>query len=98
MAAVAGLDVGDVWIRDELRARLRLNAAEWIVERVQLESSTDGETRYLVHARPGDSASVQRLITRYAVESDLTLVSNELDRLDLEDVFLRLIDAKERAA
>ena len=37
-------------------------------------------------------------MTRYAVESDLTLVSNAPEQVDLEEVFLRLIDPKERAA
>ena len=37
-------------------------------------------------------------MTRYAAESDLTLVTNAPEQIDLEEVFLRLIDAKERAA
>ena len=37
-------------------------------------------------------------MTRYAVESDLTLVANAPEQADLEEVFLRLIDSKERAA
>jgi hypothetical protein len=41
---------------------------------------------------------VQREVTRFASQSDLTLTENGLLRLDLEDVFLRVIDPKERAA
>jgi hypothetical protein len=41
---------------------------------------------------------VQREVTRFAVDHDLTLVENGLVRLDLEDVFLHLIDPQERAA
>ena len=37
-------------------------------------------------------------MTRFASERDLTLTENGLIRLDLEDIFLRLIDSKERAA
>jgi ABC-2 type transport system ATP-binding protein len=53
---------------------------------------------FLIQARPGQTDAVQRAVTRYAVESDLTLVTNSPERVDLEEVFLRLIDAKERAA
>ena len=44
------------------------------------------------------SADVQRSITRFAVEAGLTLISNSEETLDLETVFLRLIDQKEVAA
>ena len=37
-------------------------------------------------------------MTRFASDHDLTLTENGLVRLDLEDVFLRLIDSKEHAA
>ena len=45
-----------------------------------------------------DARRVQREVTRFASERDLTLTENGLIRLDLEDIFLRLIDSKERAA
>jgi penicillin-insensitive murein endopeptidase len=48
--------------------------------------------------KPGASADVQRPITRFAVEARLTLISNSEETLDLETVFLRLIDQKEVAA
>ena len=41
---------------------------------------------------------VQRSITRFAVDAGLTLISNQPETLDLESVFLRLIDQKEVAA
>jgi ABC-2 type transport system ATP-binding protein len=59
----------------------------------------DGDVRtYLIHIRPDDAAGVQRHITRFASASDLTVVENGLVRIDLEDVFFRLVDSKERAA
>ena len=59
----------------------------------------DGDVRtFLIRIQPADAAAVQREVTRFAVDHDLTLTENGLVRLDLEDVFLRLIDSKERAA
>jgi ABC-2 type transport system ATP-binding protein len=59
----------------------------------------DGDLRsYIVRVDPADALAVQREITRFAVDHDLTLTENGLVRLDLEDVFLRLVDSKERAA
>jgi ABC-2 type transport system ATP-binding protein len=58
-----------------------------------------GDVRtYLVRVRPEDAAAVQRDVTRFAVDHDLTLTENGLVRMALEDVFFRLIDTKERAA
>jgi hypothetical protein len=37
-------------------------------------------------------------VTGYAVESSLVLVANAPEQADLEEVFLRLIDSKERVA
>ena len=59
----------------------------------------EGDLRaYLLRVRPEDAPAVQREVTRFASQSDLTLTENGLLRLDLEDVFLRVIDPKERAA
>ena len=59
----------------------------------------NGDVRsYLIRIRPDEMAAVQRVVTRFAAERDLTLVENGVVRLDLEDVFLRLVDPKERAA
>ncbi len=46
----------------------------------------------------GGSGDVQRAITNFAVEAGLTLIGNSAETLDLETVFLRLIDQKEVAA
>ena len=56
------------------------------------------DTTYDVTTKAGASAGVQRSITRFAVEAGLTLISNSEETLDLETVFLRLIDQKEVAA
>jgi ABC-2 type transport system ATP-binding protein len=59
----------------------------------------DGDVRtYFLRIRPEDAIAVQRDVTRFAVDNDLTLIENGLVRLALEDVFFRLIDQKERAA
>jgi ABC-2 type transport system ATP-binding protein len=59
----------------------------------------DGELRtFHLRVLPEDALPVQRDVTRFAVDHDLTLVENSLVRLALEDVFLRLIEPKERAA
>jgi hypothetical protein len=51
-----------------------------------------------VATRSGGMADVQRTITGFAVDAGLTLISNSEETLDLETVFLRLIDEKEVAA
>ncbi len=53
---------------------------------------------YDVTTGEGQSAAVQRAITGFAVAGGLTLISNSVETLDLESVFLRLIDPKEVAA
>jgi ABC-2 type transport system ATP-binding protein len=62
----------------------------------------DGRDRdlatFVVQARPGQTEAVQRFVTGYAVESGLILVANAPEKADLEEVFLRLIDPKERVA
>jgi len=62
-------------------------------------TARDGDLRtYLLRIQPDAALPVQRAVTRFAADRDLTLSENGLVRLDLEDVFLRLIDTKERAA
>ena len=62
-------------------------------------SGRDGDLRsFLLHITPDDAQRVQRAVTRYAADRDLTLTENGIVRLALEDVFLRLVDQKERAA
>jgi ABC-2 type transport system ATP-binding protein len=68
------------------------------VASVELESQAANEVSYYVATRPGTTEIVQRAIARYAVDNDLVLVSAAPVRADLEEVFLRLIDAKEQAA
>ena len=59
----------------------------------------DGDLRsFLLGITPDDAQPVQRAGTRYAADRDLTLTENGVVRLALEDVFLRLVDQKERAA
>ena len=62
-------------------------------------ASRAGDTiTYDVHVATGATADVQRTITRFAVDAGLTLIANSEETLDLETVFLRLIDKKEIAA
>ncbi|HEX2844107.1 MAG TPA: ABC transporter ATP-binding protein [Candidatus Limnocylindria bacterium] len=59
----------------------------------------DADSRsYLLRIDPEASAGVQRGITRLAADADLTVIDNSLVREGLEDVFMRLVDTKERAA
>jgi ABC-2 type transport system ATP-binding protein len=68
------------------------------VASVELEGREGDQATFLVQARDGQTDLVQRAVTRYAVESDLTLVTNAPEQVGLEEVFLRLIDSRERAA
>jgi ABC-2 type transport system ATP-binding protein len=68
------------------------------VASVAVVSRTGDETTYDVVTQAGASASVQREITLFAVDAGLTLIANAEETLDLETVFLRLIDQKEVAA
>jgi ABC-2 type transport system ATP-binding protein len=62
-------------------------------------TSRDGSIRrYLVRVQPGATQSVQAGITRAGADRGLAVIANDINRLGLEDVFLRLIDPKERAA
>jgi ABC-2 type transport system ATP-binding protein len=53
---------------------------------------------YVLRIDPDDTAAVQRGVTRLAADTDLTVIDNSLVREGLEDVFMRLVDTKERAA
>jgi ABC-2 type transport system ATP-binding protein len=68
------------------------------VASVTVVSRTGNETTYDVVTKAGASSEVQRGITRFAVDAGLTLIANAEETLDLETVFLRLIDQKEVAA
>ena len=65
---------------------------------VVVVARADDVTSYDVTTTAGSSAEVQRSITRYAGAAGLTLISNARETLDLETVFLRLIDHEEVAA
>ena len=68
------------------------------VLRVTRTAQERGETTYDVTTTEGAVPDVQRTVTRLAVENGLTLIGNAEETLDLETVFLRLIDRKEVAA
>ncbi len=68
------------------------------VASVAVVTRAGDQTTYDVTTVDGASADVQRRITRFAVDSGLTLIANSEETLDLETVFLRLIDQKEAAA
>jgi ABC-2 type transport system ATP-binding protein len=92
--------------KDRLRVALGGATDETAVELASLPGALsvepadrDGDARaYLVRVHPDGVAAVQREVTRFAANHDLTLIENGLVRLDLEDVFFRLVDTKERAA
>ncbi len=65
---------------------------------VQADERVGDLRTYNIRIHTEDAGSVQREVTRFASDHDLTLTENGLVRLDLEDVFLRLIDSKEHAA
>jgi ABC-2 type transport system ATP-binding protein len=68
------------------------------VASVTVSADAADATTYDVVTQAGASAMVQREITQFAVNAGLTLISNAEETLDLETVFLRLIDQKEVAA
>ena len=68
------------------------------VASVTVASRSGSEAAYDVVTQAGASATVQRAITLFAVDAGLTLIANAEETLDLETVFLRLIDPKEVAA
>jgi ABC-2 type transport system ATP-binding protein len=59
----------------------------------------DADSRsYLLRIEPDRAAAVQRGVTRLAADSELTVIDNSIVREGLEDVFMRLVDPRERAA
>jgi ABC-2 type transport system ATP-binding protein len=68
------------------------------VESAVITARNGASTTFDVTTADQASAAVQRAITRFAVDAGLTLISNAEETLDLETVFLRLIDQKEVAA
>jgi ABC-2 type transport system ATP-binding protein len=53
---------------------------------------------YVLTIEPDKGTAVQRAITRFAAQNDLTVTENHVVTLGLEDVFLRLVHTKEHAA
>ena len=53
---------------------------------------------YLLQIDPADSGTVQRAVTRFAADNDLSVIHNSPVHEGLEDVFMRLVDTKEHAA
>jgi ABC-2 type transport system ATP-binding protein len=68
------------------------------VASVTVVSRSGDESAYDVVTKAGASAAVQRELTLFAVTAGLTLIANAEETLDLETVFLRLIDQNEAAA
>ena len=60
--------------------------------------SRDTGRAFEVATRPGAGDVAQAAITRYAADHGLVLISNQREVLDLESVFLRLVDHQEVAA
>ena len=68
------------------------------VHSVEPTDRDDASRTYAVRIDPVAAQAVQRAVTRLAADTDLTVIDNSLVREGLEDVFLRLVDTKERAA
>lgn len=68
------------------------------VSAVDLAERRGDSRRFLLRIDPANAPEIQRAVMRFAIDNDLTLTENELVRLGLEDVFLRLVDGKERAS
>jgi ABC-2 type transport system ATP-binding protein len=104
--AAATEDLLETFTRDRLRIGIVGASDETAIELAKLPgvlavqpTDRDGDHRtYDIRIRTEDAPGVQREVTRFASDHELTLTENGLVRLDLEDVFLRLIDSKERAA
>ena len=58
----------------------------------------DGQPAFEVATKSGEGPAAQMAITRHAAENGLVLLSNQREVVDLESVFLRLIDSKKVAA
>ena len=68
------------------------------VASVEPSERNDASRSYLVRVRPDATTPVQMEVGRYAADHDLILIENHPVQLGLEDVFLRLVDTKERVA
>jgi ABC-2 type transport system ATP-binding protein len=68
------------------------------VQAVDLGKHAGDLYAYVLSVEPDKGTAVQRAITRYAAQNDLTVTENHVVTLGLEDVFLRLVSTKEHAA
>ena len=68
------------------------------VQSVDLGKHAGDLYAYVLTVEPDKGTAVQRAITRYAAQNDLTVTENHVVTLGLEDVFLRLVSTKEHAA
>jgi ABC-2 type transport system ATP-binding protein len=68
------------------------------VQSVDLGKHAGDLYAYVLTVEPDKGTAVQRAITRYAAQNDLTVTENHVVTLGLEDVFLRLVNTKEHAA
>jgi ABC-2 type transport system ATP-binding protein len=67
------------------------------VDGVHIVGSDGGEWRYDLTPAPGSTADVQLAVTRFAADRGMALTNNREESVDLEDVFLRIVN-EERAA
>jgi ABC-2 type transport system ATP-binding protein len=68
------------------------------VDGVDVGKHTGDLYAYVLTVTPDKGTAVQRAITRYAAQHDITVTENHVVTLGLEDVFLRLVHTKEHAA
>jgi ABC-2 type transport system ATP-binding protein len=68
------------------------------ITKVELAGREGDLFAYVVQVQPDSSTTVQAAITRFASDHGLAVTENHVIRLGLEDVFLRLVNTKERAA
>jgi ABC-2 type transport system ATP-binding protein len=80
-----------------LDAERALRAIDGVVS-ATLDSRQGDVATYSIAVADGRTTEVQRAVTRFADEADLTLIGNAEETLDLESVFLRLVERKEAAA
>ena len=86
-----------VLVGDASDIQVRLGGIPGVTS-VDLDRHIADTWHYTVATDPGATADVQRHITKAAAAADLTLISSAEEALDLESVFLRLVDRKEEAA
>jgi ABC-2 type transport system ATP-binding protein len=68
------------------------------VDSVEPIERNEASRAYLVRVQTGATTAVQAGVGRYAADHDQIVIENHPVQVGLEDVFLRLVDPKERAA